>query len=61
MKLPPIGHMAWLTCLWLIGANAQTTPPGDTSPHNVMFITVDKDVKLEVLDWGGTGRPLVLL
>ncbi|QNI38359.1 alpha/beta hydrolase [Edaphobacter sp. 4G125] len=22
---------------------------------------VDKDVKLEVLDWGGTGRPLVLL
>jgi len=25
------------------------------------FITVDKDVKVEVLDWGGTGRPLVLL
>ena len=24
-------------------------------------MTVDKDVKLEVLDWGGTGRPLILL
>jgi non-heme chloroperoxidase len=33
----------------------------DESPHKVQFITVDQDVKLEVLDWGGTGRPLVLL
>jgi non-heme chloroperoxidase len=35
--------------------------PADTSPHKVQFITVDKGVRLEVLDWGGTGRPLVLL
>src|ERR1035437_4186603 len=27
----------------------------------VHFITVDKDVKLEVLDWGGSGRAVVLL
>ncbi len=33
----------------------------DPSPHTVQFVTVDKDVKLEVLDWGGTGRPLVFL
>jgi non-heme chloroperoxidase len=33
----------------------------DPSPHTVQFITVDKDVKLEVLDWGGSGRPLVFL
>jgi non-heme chloroperoxidase len=33
----------------------------DESPHKVQFIAVDQDVKLEVLDWGGTGRPLVLL
>lgn len=33
----------------------------DPSPHTVQMVTVDKDVKLEVLDWGGTGRPLVLL
>ncbi len=25
------------------------------------FITVENNVKLEVLDWGGSGRPLVLL
>jgi non-heme chloroperoxidase len=33
----------------------------DASPHSVQFVTVDKDVKLEVLDWGGTGLPVVLL
>ena len=33
----------------------------DPSPHKVQFITVDKDVRLEVLDWGGSGRPVVLL
>lgn len=27
----------------------------------VQFVTVQPDVKLEVLDWGGTGRSLVLL
>lgn len=37
---------------------AKTT---DSSPHTVQFVTVDKDVKLEVLDWGGTGRPLIFL
>jgi pimeloyl-ACP methyl ester carboxylesterase len=25
------------------------------------FITVEKDVRLEVLDWGGSGRPVMLL
>jgi pimeloyl-ACP methyl ester carboxylesterase len=33
----------------------------DSSPHTVLFVTVDNDVKLEVLDWGGTGSPLVFL
>jgi non-heme chloroperoxidase len=41
-------------------ANANPQP-ADTSPHKVRFVTVDKGVKLAVLDWGGTGRPLVLL
>jgi non-heme chloroperoxidase len=31
----------------------------DPSPHTIQFITADKDVRLGVLDWGGTGRPLV--
>lgn len=38
-----------------------TTKPVDTSSHTVQFVTVEPDVKLEVLDWGGTGRPLILL
>ena len=33
----------------------------DPSPHSTRFVTVDKDVRLEVLDWGGSGRPIVLL
>jgi non-heme chloroperoxidase len=33
----------------------------DPSPHAIKLVTVDKKVKLEVLDWGGSGRPLVLL
>ena len=27
----------------------------DTSPHKTAFVTVEPDVKLEVLDWGGAG------
>jgi len=43
-------------------ALAQQPPAwSDKSPHKVRFVTVDKDVQLEVLDWGGTGRAVVLL
>jgi non-heme chloroperoxidase len=33
----------------------------DPSPHTVQFITVEPGVRLEVLDWGGTDRAVVLL
>jgi len=33
----------------------------DPSPHTIQFVQVDKDVRLEVLDWGGSGRPVILL
>lgn len=33
----------------------------DTSPHQVRFVIVEYGVRVEVLDWGGTGRALVLL
>ena len=33
----------------------------DSSRHTIQMISVEKGVSLEVLDWGGTGRPLVLL
>jgi pimeloyl-ACP methyl ester carboxylesterase len=31
------------------------------SSHSARFIPVDTNVKLEVLDWGGAGRSIVLL
>ena len=34
---------------------------GDHADHHIQFITVDTNVKLEVLDWGGSGRPVILL
>lgn len=49
------------TSLDLQRTDARTAWPIDASPHAVHFITVAKGVKLEVLDWGGTGRPLILL
>jgi pimeloyl-ACP methyl ester carboxylesterase len=33
----------------------------DQSPHMVRSVRVAPDVQLEVLDWGGSGRPLVFL
>src|SRR6266446_10224139 len=33
----------------------------DPSPHLVQFVTIDNNVRLEVLDWGGSSRPIVLL
>jgi non-heme chloroperoxidase len=33
----------------------------DTSGHKVSFVTVESGVQLEVLDWGGPGKTLVLL
>ena len=37
------------------------TPWRDPSPHQIRWVTVDSSVRLEVLDWGGAGPPLVLL
>ena len=39
----------------------QTAWLRDSSPHATHFVTVDQDVKLEVLDWGGSGPPLLFL
>lgn len=33
----------------------------DPSSHKVQFVAVEKSVRVEVLDWGGTGRNVVLL
>jgi non-heme chloroperoxidase len=39
----------------------QVSPWQDPSPHKVEFVTVDQNVRLEVLDWGGSGASVVLL
>lgn len=33
----------------------------DSTPHAVQFVTVEPEVRLEVLDWGGAGKPLIFL
>ena len=51
----------------VLGLLFATTCPGqsetwhDPSNHRVQFVTVDNGVQLEVLDWGGSGRNVVLL
>ena len=40
---------------------AQSAEWRDPSPHEVRFVTVDSSVRLEVLDWGGTGRPILFV
>lgn len=39
----------------------QTSNWKDDSPHTQSFIAVDSGVQLEVLDWGGSGTPVLLL
>jgi non-heme chloroperoxidase len=60
------GCAAAVACLGLVGGVAerpagQGTTGTDPSPHRAQLVPVDGDVQLEVLDWGGSGPPLVLL
>jgi len=40
---------------------ATADPWHDASPHTVRMVAVAPGASLEMLDWGGSGRPLVLL
>jgi non-heme chloroperoxidase len=60
--------MFWAGTLALIASsasNASAQLPAanwtDPSPHRVSFVSVAPAVRLEVLDWGGSGPPLVFL
>ena len=59
-----MGQQIRITVFALIAcaAFAQNGPSsqGETA-LKTQFVAVQPDVKLEVLDWGGTGRNLVLL
>jgi non-heme chloroperoxidase len=41
--------------------SAQSLPCTEPSPHKQQLIAVADGIRLEVLDWGGSGRPLVFL
>lgn len=59
-----VAASAVMAAVGLVGlAHGQDTATAwkDPSKHEVRYVTVDKGVTLEVLDWGGSGRPLVLL
>jgi len=45
--------------LWVLVLSTSTA--AQASPPKQLFVDVEKDVKLEVLDWGGAGQPIVLL
>ena len=55
------GGFCILTSSVLNTTEAETATWHDPSPHRITFVTVDDGVKLEVLDWGGNGRAVVLL
>lgn len=42
-------------------ASSQHVEWKDPSPHSVTQVTVENEVQLEVLDWGGSGPAIVLL
>ena len=53
--------LALASALAAVAGGPVSTAWRDPSPHRVYFVTVDHDVRLEVLDWGGRGRSIVLL
>ncbi len=50
-----------VTLIVLSASELYAQDQADHSPHTVQFVTVEQGVKLEVLDWGGYGTPLVFL
>lgn len=58
IKLLIVGVLSGTT---VVSSAQQLQPWRDPSPHQTQLVTVDENVQLEVLDWGGSGRPIVLL
>jgi len=50
-----------LLCFGLVACAPPAPQWTDPSPHKVHSVTVENGVQLEVLEWGGSGRPIVLL
>jgi non-heme chloroperoxidase len=57
-----VGLCVFGTSVFALRPGAQSSgAQRDPSPHQVRWVTVDSSVKLEALDWGGSGQPLVLV
>ena len=53
--------IALMIC-FIVPLHSQNGPAWkDPSPHAIQFISANDGVRLEVLDWGGSGRAVVLL
>ncbi len=57
------GLAAFIISITLLSTElpAQQTSKSEVPHYQSRLVTVQPNVKLEVLDWGGTGRPLVFL
>jgi pimeloyl-ACP methyl ester carboxylesterase len=54
--------LAFLIAAEIVSVRQDSFAPRRPAPNgNTQFITVEPNVELEVIDFGGTGRPLVLL
>lgn len=56
-------YLCFVLVFMLVSFDAFWAQPrfDDTSPHTRQFVRVEKGIRLEVLDWGGKGRPIILL
>jgi non-heme chloroperoxidase len=54
-------HCVHFVLLFFLAITLRAQEKTGSSLHAVQMVPVEKGVSLEVLDWGGTGRPLVLL
>lgn len=57
-----MNRMLWTVSLAaVLGAGLHAQDKAGPPKHTVQFVNVEKDVNLEVVDWGGSGPPLVFL
>ena len=61
MKPRPLSIAAGLLLAFAAPLAAQSASPSrDPSPHQVRWTAVDSSIRLEVLDWGGSGPVLAI-
>lgn len=65
LALTVLGASLFSSCGEVHAEPGQPTSPApqviDSAPHQVRMVEVAPGVQLEVLDWGGSGKPMVML